>query len=62
MDGARRIRSEKWREYQYRVRYARSLYGKRVELNEENSVKDMWEQVKQPMIESAREICGSVQV
>ena len=29
--GARRIRSKKLREYQYRERYARSLEGKRIE-------------------------------
>ena len=37
MDGTRRIRSEKWREQQYREVYAKSLEGKRVEWNEENN-------------------------
>ena len=44
--GARRIRSEKLREHQYREEYARSLEGKGVELNEKNNVEYMWEQVE----------------
>ena len=47
VDGARRIRSEKLREHQYREGYARSLEGKRV---------------KQAIVESAREVCDSVRV
>ena len=46
MDGARRIRSEKMREHQYREEYARSLEEKRVEWDGENNVDHMWEQVK----------------
>ena len=53
MVGARRIRSEKLKEYQYREGYARSLEGKRVEWDEEKNVKHIWEQVK---------VCGSVRV
>ena len=51
---ARRIKSEKLREHQYRKRYARSLEGKGVEWDRDNYVKQMWEQVKRAMGESAR--------
>ena len=57
---ARRIRSEKLREPQYREGYARSLEGKGVDWDGDNNVEHMWEQVKR--VESAREICGSVRV
>ena len=60
MDGARRIRSEKLRKHQYREEYTRSLEGKRVEWDGENIVEHMWKQVKQAIVESAREVCGSV--
>ena len=53
MDKAKRIRSEKLREYQYKEGYARSLEEKKVEWNGENNVKHMWEQVKWAMVESA---------
>ena len=62
MDGPKKIRSEKLREHQYREEYARSLEGKRVEWDGNNNVAHMWEQVKQAMVESAREVYGSVQV
>ena len=62
MDRARRIRSEKLREHQYREGYARSHEGKRVEWDGENNVVHMWEQVKRAMVERAREVCGSVRV
>ena len=42
MDGARRIRSEKLREHQYKG-YAGSLEGKRVQWDGENNVEHMWE-------------------
>ena len=58
LDGARRIRSEKLREHQYREGYARSFEGKRVDWDGENNVKHMLEQVKQAMVERAREVCG----
>ena len=58
MDGARRMRSEKPREYQY----AKSLDRKRVEWNGESKVEHMWEQVKRTMDGSAREVCASVRV
>ena len=57
---ASRIRSEKLRERQYRKGYARSLEGKGVEWDGDNNVENMWEQVKLAMVESEREICGSV--
>ena len=38
------------------------LRGKRVEWDGENSAELMWEQVKRAMIESAREMCESMQV
>ena len=60
--GARRIRSDKLREHQYRKEYATSLEGKRVEWDRENNVEHMWEQVKRAMVESAREVCGSARV
>ena len=62
MVGARRIRSEKLREHHYREGYARSLEEKGVEWDGDNSVEHMWEQVKWAMVESAREVCGSVRM
>ena len=43
---ARRIRSEKLREYQYREGYSRSFEDKGVEWDRDNNVEQMWEQVK----------------
>ena len=62
MDGSRRIRSGKLREHRYREGYAKSLERKVVERIGENNVKQMWEQVKWAMVESARESYGSVRV
>ena len=59
MVGARRIRSEKLREDRCREGYTRSLEGKRVEGDGDN-VEHMWEQVKRAMVETVREVCGSV--
>ena len=54
MVGARRIRSKKLRENQYREGYARSLEGKELIWDGDNNVKHMWKQVKQAMVENAR--------
>ena len=62
MVGARRIRREKLREYQYREIYARSLEGKGVEWDGHDNVENMWKQVKRAMVKSAREVCGSVKI
>ena len=62
MVGARMIRSEKLREQQYRESYARSLEGKGVEWDGDDNVENMWEQVKQAMVKSAREVCGSARI
>ena len=43
MNGARRIRSEKLRELEYREGYARSLEGKRVQWDGDINVKYMWD-------------------
>ena len=59
---ARRIRSKKLREHQYIKGYARFLKGKGLEKDEENNVQHMWEQVKLAIVESAREVYGSVRV
>ena len=59
--GARRIISEKLREHQYNG-YERSLEGKELEWDGDNNVEYMWEQVKRSMVESSRELCGSVKV
>ena len=56
--GDRRIRSEKLREQKYREGYIRSLEEKGVAFDGDN----VWEQVKRAMVESAREVCGSVRV
>ena len=56
MVGARRIKSEKLREHQYREGYARSLEEKGVKWDGNNNIKHMWEQVKQAMVESARSV------
>ena len=53
---------EKARKHHYREEYARSLEGKILEWDRENNVKHMWEQVKRAMVESAREVCCSLQV
>ena len=58
--GARRIRSKKLREHQYREGYVRSLEGKKVEWDEDKNFEHMGEQVKWAMVESTREVCGSV--
>ena len=55
--GARRNRYKKLREQRYREGYARSLEGKGVECDEDDNFKQMWEQVKWAMVESAREVC-----
>ena len=56
----RRIRSEKLREHhQYIEGYVRSLEGKGIKWDGDNNVEHMWEQVKQAMVESAKEVCGS---
>ena len=60
--GAKRIRSEKLREHQYREGYSRSLEGMGVEWDGDDNVEHMWEQVKWAMVESAREVYGSVRV
>ena len=62
MVGAKRIRSEKLREHQYREGYARSLEGKGVEWDGDINVEHMWEQVKWVIVESVKEVCGSVRV
>ena len=56
VDRARRIRSEKLREHQYREEYARSLERKRVERDGDDNVEHTWEQVKRAIFESAREV------
>ena len=56
MVGARRIRSKKLWEHQYRERYARFFEGKGVEWDGDNNVEHMWELVKWTMAESAREV------
>ena len=54
--GARRITSKKLREHQYREGYDRSLEGKELEWDGDDNIEHMWEQVKRPMVESARSI------
>ena len=61
MVGARRIRSKKLKEHQYREGYVRFLEGKGVEWDGDNNV-HMWEQLKWPIVETAREVCGSMRV
>ena len=62
MVGARSIRSEKLRERQYRKGYARSFEGKGVEWDGYNNFEHIKEQVKWAMVESVKEVCGSVRV
>ena len=54
--GARRIRSKKLREHQYREGYARTLEGKGIEWDGDNNVKHMLEQVKRARVKRAREV------
>ena len=58
VDGARKL-SEKLKEHQYREGYARSL-GEGTRMGWRKHVEDMWEQVIWAMIESAKEVCGSM--
>ena len=58
MNRARRIRDEKLREHRYREGYVRSLENKRVEWDGESNVKHIWEQMKQAVVDSMREVCG----
>ena len=60
MVGAKKLRSEKLVEHQYREGYIRSLERKDVEWDGDNNVEHMCEQVKRPIVESAKEVCGSV--
>ena len=53
MVGARRIRTEKLREHQYKEGILGLLKGKK---------EHMWVKVKRVMAENAREACGSVKV
>ena len=62
MNGARWFRNEKLREHQYRELYSRCLKSNKLEWNEDSNVKEIGEQVKQAMVDSARETCGSVKV
>ena len=50
----------KLRGHQYREGYATSLQCKRVEWDGESTVEHIWEQMRQAIVESAREVCGSV--
>ena len=50
------------REHQYRERYARSLEEMRIEGDEDDNIKHMWVHVKRAIVESTREVCGSVRV
>ena len=60
VNGTRRIRSEKLREHQYMEGYATCLESKRVEWDEVRNVEKMWGQAKQAVVDSARDVCGSV--
>ena len=62
VNGARRIRNEKWREHQYMEGYTRCLKSKSIDWDLVGNVEQMWEQVKQVVIDSAREVCGSARV
>ena len=62
VDEARRIRSEKLRENQYREEYARSLESKRVKWDGKSIVEHMWEQVNRRMVKSVKEVCDSVRM
>ena len=61
-DGARRIRSDKLRENQYREGYNGPLERKIIEWDGEYNVEQMWEQVKWAMVKSAIEVCESMKV
>ena len=50
------------REHQYRERYARSLEEMRIEGDEDDNINHMWEHVKRAIVESTRDVCGSVRV
>ena len=57
---ARKIRSEKLREHQYIKEYVRCFVSKRVEWHNGKNIEQMWKEVKQALVDSAREVCGSV--
>ena len=57
VNGAKRIGSEKMSEQHYRKGYVRYPEEERVALDGENNDEHMLEQVKQTIVESAREVC-----
>ena len=60
--GTGRISFRKLRKHQYKEGYARGLEGKGVKSDGDDNVEHMWEQVKWAMVESAKEVFGSVRV
>ena len=54
--GARRIRSEKLREHQYRKGYAWSLEGKIVEWDGDNNIEHIWDLVKRALVKVQEKI------
>ena len=52
----------KMRRHQYKEEYARSYKSKNVEWDKIGDNEQIWEQVKWPMVDSAKEVCSSVRV
>ena len=62
VNGARRIKSEKYKEQKYQEKRDISLESKIIEWNEIINVEQMQEQVNQPVGDIAREVCDSIRV
>ena len=62
MSRSGRIKIDKLRKLHYREKYARVPENKIVKWNAKSDVEYMWDQLKRPMIDGTREICGSVRV
>ena len=56
VNGVRRNKSDMLRE-QCKEKYVRALETKIVKWNEASDIEHMWEQVKEVMVDSAREMC-----
>ena len=56
-----RIRSEKLSEHSCREKYERALSSKSVEC-EQNETEQIWLQVREALVNSAKEVCGCAKV
>ena len=63
MNGDGRIKNEKLREQQYKKEYGKTLERKIIKWDEVNDVKQLWEQVKQTVINNyVREVSERIKL